>query len=162
MSEWDIKRSLGQCCGTGREIPAGAEYYAALVETPEGLQRQDFCQEFWLEHKPQVYCYWKTKLAQADQKRKMFIDDDMLMTFFERLAPESDPQRVNFRFVLALVLMRKRRLKYDSTRAEGDKEFWRLRVTGEKRTVDVVNPRLSDEEIEQLSSQIGQILQVEM
>ncbi len=58
--------------------------------------------------------------------------------------------------------MRKKRLKYDTTRTEKDKEIWQLRVAGEKRTVEVVNPRLSEEQIEQLSSQIGEILQVEM
>jgi len=162
MSEWDIKGPLGQCCGTGRAIGEGEEYYAALVETAEGFERRDFCREFWEQSRPEVYCYWKTKLAPADEKRQIFIDDDMLMAFFERLATETEAERVNFRFVLVLVLMRKKRLKYDSTRTEKDKEVWRLRVAGEKRTVEVVNPKLSEAQIEQLSSQIGEILQVEM
>ena len=162
MSEWDIKGPLEQCCGTGRKIGGGEEYYAALVETAEGFERRDFCKEFWEQNRPEVYCYWKTKLARAGQKRQVFIDDDMLMAFFERLATETEAERVNFRFVLALVLMRKRRLRYDSTRTEKDKEVWRLRVAGEKRTVEVVNPKLSEAQIEQLSSQIGEILQVEM
>ena len=162
MNEWDIKRPLGQCCGTGRKIGEGEQYYAALVETPEGFQRRDFCSEYWLENKPEVYCYWKTKLAPLDQKRQIFIDDDMLMAFFDRLATETEPERVNFRFVLALVLMRKRRLKYDSGRTEQDKEIWKLRVTGEKRTAELLNPQLSEEQIEQLSGQIGDILQVEL
>ena len=162
MSEWDIKRPIGQCCGTGETIDEGAEYYAALVETPEGLERRDFCEEFWQENKPVVYCYWKTKFVPAQQKRQLFIDEDMLMAFFERLEADSDSERVNFRFVLALVLMRKRRLKYDSSRTEGDNEIWLLRVTGEKRIVQVVNPRLTEQEIEQLSCQLGEILQVQM
>jgi len=162
MNEWDIKRPLGQCCGTGKKIQEHSEYYAALVETPEGFERRDFCEEFWLEHKPQVYCYWKTKLAPANQRRRVFIDNDMLMAFFERLADETEPERINFRFVLALVLMRKKRLKYDSTRTDKGKEIWRLRVTGEKRLVEALNPRLTEEQIEQLSSQISEILQVEM
>lgn len=162
MSEWDIERPLGECCGTGKKIQAQEEYYAALVETAEGFERRDFCKEFWLAHRPEVYCYWKTKLAPSRQKRQMFIDDDMLIAFFDRLATETEQERVNFRFVLALVLMRKKRLKYDSSSTERDKEIWRLRVTGEKRIAEVVNPQLSQEQIEQLSSQIGQILQVEI
>jgi len=109
-----------------------------------------------------VFCYWRTKLPNPEQKKRIFVDDDMLMAFFERLEQESEQEKINFRFVLTLVLMRKRRLKYDSTKIEDDREVWRLKVTGEKEFVEVVNPHLDEEQIEQLSSQIGQILQVEL
>ena len=163
MDEWEIEKPLGQCYGTGRKIEYGEEYFAALVETEEGLQRRDFCADYWQEYKPEVFCYWKSKLPQPDQKRQMFVDDEMLMAFFERLAEETEQEKMNFRFVLALILMRKRRLKYDSSQTEGEKEVWRLRVVGsDKEFVDVVNPQLEEEQIEQLSSQIGEILQVEL
>ena len=58
--------------------------------------------------------------------------------------------------------MRKRRLKYDSTRTEGDKEIWHLKVAGEKQFVDVINPHLDEQQIEHLSSQLSQILQAEL
>jgi hypothetical protein len=64
--------------------------------------------------------------------------------------------------VLALVLMRKRRLKYDSSKTEGDKEIWRLRIAGEKEFVEVTNPKLDEEQIKQLTSQIGEILQTDL
>jgi hypothetical protein len=162
MDEWEIKKPLGQCSGTGKIISAGEEYFAALVETSEGLARQDFCEEYWQQNKPQVYCYWKSKLVPPEQKKKLFIDDDMLMVFFERLANETVQEKINFRFVLTLILMRKRRLKYDSSRNENEKEIWKLRITGSDTMVDVVNPHLSEDQIEQLSSQVGQILQVEL
>jgi len=110
-----------------------------------------------------VFCYWKTKLPHPDQKKQIFVDDEMLMAFFERLERETEQEKINFRFVLALVLMRKRRLKYDSSQAEADKEIWRLRIVGsDKEFVEVTNPNLDEEQIEKLSSQIGQILQVEL
>jgi len=163
MADWEIERPLGQCCGTGQRIEPGQQYVAALVETEQGLQRRDFCREYWDRNQPQVYCYWKTTMPQPDQKRQIFVDDHMLLAFFERLAEETDPEKVAFRFVIALVLMRKRRLKYDSARTENKTEIWRLRVVGaDKEFVEVKNPRLDDDRIEQLSSQIGRILQVEL
>jgi len=162
MEEWEISKPLGQCCGTGKKIEYGEEYFAALVETEEGLQRRDFCSEYWQHKKPDVFCYWRTRLPNPEQKKRIFVDDEMLMAFFERLEQESEQEKINFRFVLTLVLMRKRRLKYDSTKIEDDREVWRLKVTGEKEFVEVVNPHLDEEQIEQLSSQIGQILQVEL
>ncbi|MHC4394433.1 MAG: hypothetical protein ACYS1A_02145 [Planctomycetota bacterium] len=162
MDEWEIEKSVGRCCGTGREIEYGEEYFAALIETEEGLQRRDFCDEYWQENEPQVYCYWKTKRPHPDQKKNIFVDDEMLMAFFERLAEETEQEKINFRFVLVLVLMRKRRLKYDSSKTEDGKEIWRLRIAGEKEFVEVVNPHLDTEQIEQLSSQLGQILQTDL
>jgi len=126
------------------------------------LARRDFCADYWQAEKPDVFCYWKSKLASPDEKKRIFVDDEMLMSFFERLAGESEQEKVNFRFVLALVLMRKRRLKYDSSETQGDNEIWRLRVVGDKQTIEVINPHLDEEQIERLSSQIGQILQVDL
>ncbi len=162
MDEWEIDKPLGQCYGTGRKIGYGEEYFGALVETEEGLQRRDFCTDYWEKEKPDVFCYWRTKLPRPGEKKQRFVDDDVLAAFFERLANETEQEKVNFRFVLALVLMRRRRLKYDSSELEGDKETWRLRITGDKEIVEVINPHLDDEQIEQLSSQMGQILQADL
>lgn len=162
MDEWEIDKPLGQCYGTGKEIGPGEEYFAALVETEEGFARRDYCAEYWEQARPEVYCYWKTKLPAPDQKKHLFVDDDVLTTFFERLEKETEPEKVNFRFVLTLVLMRRRRLKYESSRTEGGAEIWRLRITGTQDYVEVINPNLGEEQIQQLSSQIGQILQAEL
>ena len=162
MDEWEIDKPLGHCHGSGKKIECGEEYFGALVETDEGLQRRDFCADYWQKEKPEVFCYWKTKLPHPGQKKHRFVDDDMLIAFFDRLEGEAEQEKVNFRFVLALILMRKRRLKYDSSEIQGEKEVWRLRIAGDKQTVEVVNPHIDEEQIEQLSSQIGQILQMDL
>jgi hypothetical protein len=162
MGEWEINKPLGQCWGSGTKIEYGQEYFGALVETEQGLQRRDYCEEYWEDEKPDVFCFWKTKLPNPDQKKQIFVDDDMLMAFFERLEKETEPEKINFRFVLALILMRKRRLKYDETKMDDGDEIWRLRIVGNKQIVEVVNPHLDEEQIEQLSSQIGQILQTDL
>ena len=37
MADWEIKKSLGQCFGTDEVFEVGQKYFAALVETAEGL-----------------------------------------------------------------------------------------------------------------------------
>jgi hypothetical protein len=162
MEDWEVSKPLGFCSGTGRKIEYGEEYFAALVQTDDGLSRQDFCSDYWQENKPDVFCFWRTRLPEPDQKKHIFVDDEMLMAFFERLAEETEQEKINFRFVLALILMRKRRLKYESSEKQDDQETWRLRIAGGKQIVEVINPHLTEEEIEQLSSQLGQILQVDL
>jgi hypothetical protein len=162
MDDWEINKPLGRCWGSGAKIEYGEEYFGALVETEEGLQRRDFCSDYWESQKPDAFCYWKTKLPDPGQKKQLFIDDQMLMAFFERLEKETEQEKINFRFVLALILMRKRILKYDETKIEENNEIWRLRVVGDKQTAEVINPHLDEEQIEQLSSQIGEILQTDL
>ncbi len=161
MADWEIKKTLGQCFGTGREFDIDEEYFAALVEGEAGLERRDFCENYWESEKPPVYCFWKTKMPNPEHKKKVFVNDEMLMAFFDRLENETDADKVNFRFVLTLILMRKRKLKYDACRIEDGQEVWTLKVTAQDRTADVVNPHLTEDQIEGLSNQMGQILQAD-
>ncbi len=162
MADWQISKTHGQCSGTGEPFQDGEDYYSALVEGAEGLERCDFSIAYWDEHEPKTFCFWKTKMVAEEQKKKLLVNDEMLMSFFERLAEETDQEKVYFRFVLTLILMRKRKLKYDSSEIVDGSEVWTLRVTGQSRNVQVVNPNLTEDQIEQLSSQMGQILQVDL
>ena len=83
------------------------------------------------------------------------------MAFFDRLADETEPDKVNFRFVLTLILMRKRKLKYDGCEIDDGNEVWTLKVTGQDRFEKVVNPHLTEDQIEGLTGQMGQILQMD-
>jgi len=161
MADWEIKKTIGQCSGTGQEFAVDEEYFAALVETPAGFERRDFSADYWNESHPAVFCFWKTRMPNPELKKKVFIDDGMLMAFFDRLADETDPEKINFRFVLTLVLMRKRRLKYDGCRMEDGAEIWTLKVTAQDRTAEVINPHLTEDQIEGLTGQMGQILQMD-
>lgn len=161
MAEWDIHKASGVCSGSGNTIKTGEEFIAALVETAGGFERRDYSTEYWAANKPSVYCYWKSQMAKDDKKKKIFVDNDMLLAFFERLAAETDEEKVNFRFVLTLILMRKRLVKYDSSEIIDGKEIWTVKITGRDEKAQVINPNLTEDKIEQLSEQLGQILQVE-
>jgi len=162
MDQWDIHRPSGTCYGTGRKIEPGEEYYAALVETEQGLQRRDYSLQYWQAERPQVYCFWRTKMVQQTSKRPTFVDDQMLEAFFDRLASETDPDKVAFRFVLALILVRRRRLRYEGSIAVDGRHIWRLRWAGQKDLVDVIDPQLDQEQIEQITRQLSQVLNAQL
>ncbi|MBN1817566.1 MAG: hypothetical protein JW828_09395 [Sedimentisphaerales bacterium] len=162
MADWEISKAAGHCCGTGKPLEPGQEYYAALVEGEQNLERRDFSTEYWEQARPGVYCFWRTRMPDETRKKRLLVSDEMLMAFFDRMAEETDTEKVNFRFVLALILMRKRKLKYESSQIREEAEIWTLRVTGEDRFVNVINPHLSEEQVDELSGQMGQILQVDL
>ena len=79
---------------------------------------------------------------------------------FERLADDDRPQRVAFRYLLALVLLRKRKLKLVGREDAEVGEVWLLQFRGvDGEQVRVKNPGIAEEEIQDLSEQLGEILQ---
>ena len=159
MEQWEVQRTTGQCAGTERTFEPGEEYYAALVECEAGFERRDFSCAYWETHQPEVFSFWKTRVPEPNQKKKLFLDDGVLVNLFERLADETEATRVNFRFVLALILMRKRMLKYEDTKRDGKQEIWKMRRVGTKEIHDVVNPHLGEEQIQEVSQELSAILQ---
>lgn len=168
-SEYKVARATGQCAGTGKPLKPGTACMATLCEREQddGLSRLDYSIESWeAGDRPKgLFSYWKTIVPEPDGRRRLLVDDEVLMSLFERLADDTRPQRVAFRFVLALILMRKRLLKYVGRSGEGDDERW-LMTTREAEPgsppIPVLNPRLADEDVRELTGQLSEILQTEL
>ena len=159
MKQWETARPTGICAKTGRELTEGEELYAVLFEDGDSFRREDYSVEAWTGPPPDAYCHFKSKVPIREAKRKrVFVDDEMLVNFFVRLGDETDLLRLQFRFVLALILMRKRLLRYEETLHDGQTESWQMRLVKEQTVHRVLNPRLTDEQIEGVSEQLGAIL----
>ena len=127
-----------------------------------GFERRDYCRGCWEQQRPEVYCFWKTRLAEPTEKKKLLVDDEVLLSFFERLAVEQERIKVSFRFVLALILMRKRILKYERTELRDGLEFWIMGQVREQKKHEVLNPRLDESHIQEVSEQLSAILHSEL
>ncbi len=158
MADWEVARSQGTCAESGRALGEGEEFYAVLFDTPEGFVRRDYAIEAWPGPPEDAYCYWKSRIPRKEEKKRIIVDDTVLIDFFERLADEDEPARQQFRFVLALMLMRKRRLRYEATRNTDGVETWAMTLMPEGSTHEVVNPHLQDDEINVVSEQLTAIL----
>lgn len=158
MEEWKVQRTSSKCFGTERELAAGEEYYAALVETESGFDRIDYSSEYWQEHKPEVFCYWKSRVPVKEEKTRLLVDNDILQNVFVRLEGETDARKINFRFVLCLILMRKKILRYETSELVDGQEVWKMKQVKNPNLVDVINPHLDDEKIKEVSQELGPIL----
>ena len=99
-------------------------------------------------------------MPEGGKKPDIVIDETVLIDLFERLAEDDRPQRVAFRYILALVLLRKRTLQLIGREDEDDGEIWLLRFKGtDGEPIRVKNPGIAEKEIHHLSDQLGEILQ---
>jgi len=160
---YSLAKAQGKCHVCGKEIAAGEKLMAAVRDTPAMLERLDICIGCWEGFdRAGLLGFWRTAAPSAATKKHIFIDDDVLCDLFERLADASDPAKLNFRFVLGLILMRKRRIVYESSRVEGEREFWSMRFRGREEKLDLLNPRLSEQQVAEVSTQLGEILSADL
>src|SRR5262245_201609 len=117
---YEISRATGLCAATAKPIAVGQEFIAALVEADDGpggerLERADYSADAWASgaRPARLFGYWRARMESPDAKRKPFIDDAALMDLFEQLGEATEPARLSFRYVLGLMLVRKRLLKYE-------------------------------------------------
>lgn len=160
MGKFSLARPEGVCAVDGKPIGEGDEFYAVVFEDGEGLRREDYCLDCWKAAPEGSLCSFKTRLPEKSRPKRLLVDDQILVQFFERLDDATEPARLNFRFVLALILMRKRLLKYETTELDAQgREFWGMSYPKGKGAVRVLNPRLNEEQICSISAQLGAVLQ---
>ena len=165
-SQYRVSRTTGVCAATGKIIEPGSPCVAALCDDEEAvLSRVDFSIDAW-EAGPRpegIFSFWKTRMPEKGEK-KVFVDDQVLLDIFERMAEDDREDRLAFRFVLGLILLRKRLFRHESQRTEdnGERVVWLLKPKGsppDAPLVELVNPGIGDEDILSLSEQLGDVLQ---
>ncbi len=161
--EYKVEASTRRCARCDRQFAVGDEYYSAVVETDDEslLARQDFCPDCWAP-RDEFFSFWKTRVPEPrmEERGPRLIDLGRLTELFEGLADTEEPRGRQFRYVLALVLMRKRRLKLVSSRRlpGGGGEEMTLRETGSERTHTVSSPGLTEAGIVEVADRLGEIL----
>ena len=165
--EYDIDKTAGRCVVCDEVIAPGEELMATVAEGDEELRRDDYCLACWeaeaRDDSPDLLGVWRTRVPKAKEKTKLLVDDELLVNFFQRLEGVEAPARVNFRFVLALVLMRKKLLVYDrGERGEDGTELWTMHLKGDTAKYFVTDPHLDEEKIADVSRQLGEIMEGEL
>ena len=168
-----VGRFTATCASSGRALASGEPIVATLCDAPAdesvspGFVRRDFALDAWTGGaRPEgMVCYWKTVAPAPDEKRRILVDDDTLLELFDRLEGDDRPQRIGYRWLLCLVLLRKRLLRHVRVDRDGDAERWLVQRRGADESVPpiaVVNPKLRDEDLQELAEHLGEVMQSEL
>ena len=165
--DWNIAKSLHRCSHCDKEFAEEEPYFSALYDAGPEFARKDFCTGCWSSSegglREGAFSFWKTEVPKVDEPRRVFVDDNVIFDFFCRLASEEhEPVKRNFRYILGLMLMRKKKLKFKDVVRKDGKEYLVLRRSRTHEEHRVLNPDLSDEEMEQVRNDLTQILQTEV
>ena len=160
MTDYDIQAPSRVCSATGRELKPGDRFFAALTEEAGKLVRADFAADAWTGPPQGAVAYWSGKVPAAGQKpRKPVVNDEVLLDCFDRLKDSADPDGLNFRYVATLLLMRRKRFKFeDAARDEQGRDVLIVRDARGGAVHHVIDPRLTDEQVATVQAEVFRVL----
>jgi hypothetical protein len=158
MTDYQIQPNTRRCVVTGRELQPGERYYTALLEEGDQFVRQDFSSEAWQGPPVGAFSFWTGRVAEPHEPVKPRFDDDVLEECFQRLDGQTEPSRVNFRYVVALLLIRRKRLRFEGTIEEEGVEKLELRNLRTSDRYLVANPQLTDEQMAEVQTEVFRVL----
>ncbi len=156
--EYQIQPNTRCCAISGEALEPGERYYTVLFDEGQRWVRKDYSVKNWEGPPEGAFSFWLGRVPESSQTKKPPIDEALLLDCFHRLEGNSEPQKVNFRYVLSLLLMRRKRLKFEDVRNEKGQETLILTLNRGKGRYEVVNPHLTEEEIAAVQEEVMQVL----
>jgi len=166
--QYEIARPTGVCAATGEAINPGDVMVATLAERQEddGFERRDYSAEAWEKgaRPAGMIGHWRTVMPEPGTEPKPFIDDDSLLGLFHQLEDAEEPSRLAFRFVLALMLLRKRMLRPAGMEKREGQSIMLVRARGpegwsaDDPPIEVIDPGLDEQTLESVTEQLGQVI----
>lgn len=128
MSRWKVERRSGRCGSCERAFNDGELHLSVLELTEGGLRRRDACRACWHEEAPAaagsdeargqdqpgggiLERFWWSTRHQEEAEKAVKMDMEVLEQLFDALAGRGEERLAEIRYVVCLLLMRKRRVK---------------------------------------------------
>ncbi len=201
---YSISKTTGTCAHTGEAIEPGDIHYAALVMPPEDttssdgdggqgikvkraekgepvMQRVDISLAAWDQgfRPPGLFGYWRTTATPPQQRTGPQLDPGSLTDLLSSTQDTQDPRRLALRYVITLMLMRKRMLRFDGVETQASTndnpeqaphDVWRLTPKLDPlkgpmgkwhpdATLLVTDPKLTEEQLSEVADQLAGLVE---
>ena len=160
QADWEIKSRAHVCARTGAEFQPGETFFTLLVREGEGFRREDISEAAWESRNDNIqpFSFWRSKYEPPAPPRPEPLPRDDAESLLRRLVSENNPAYSNVRFILALMLERKRILRPVDSR-DDDMLVYEHAATGE--TIVLANPRLNFDQIPAVQKEVSELLSPE-
>jgi hypothetical protein len=163
---YEVGRPTGRCAATGREIAPGVRFVAVLLEPEPGgpLVRRDYIESEWEQGvRPppaEVFAAWRMTMPEPGKRSSPLIGNEELLDLFMQMGDRQGERAAAFRYLLALILLRKRLLRSEGPGGQG---VLRVRVATRASeepgpVIEVADPQLDDSRIVEAMEEIGAVM----
>jgi hypothetical protein len=157
MSTWKYCKHQGACAACGHSFIEKEVLFSLLRKGEADLERGDLCSAcFDARDEERDLFWWRTGHSFGKEAIKM--DPQVLLAVLEKLADESADEHRDFRFLLALLLVRSRKVRLVSVANRRGKEVLVLRKVRARQTFDVEVRELTEERRKTLTDKLTVLL----
>jgi hypothetical protein len=111
--DFEVQRCTRHCSKTERELQPEEEFYSVLVAEGAEVVRYDYCSSAWEGPPEDALGWWKSKMPSRNAHKLHWAPNDIMLEYFEEL--ESQPEKQDVRYILALLMIRRRVLRVEDT-----------------------------------------------
>jgi hypothetical protein len=159
MADYEIQGPTRVCAASGRELKPGDRFHGVLFEEGGTLVRRDYAADAWPGPPEGHIAYWLGRVPADDKPRKPVVNDELLLDCFDRLKESSDPDGLNFRYVAALLLMRKKKFRFeDAIHDDLGRDVLLVRDSRNGSVHQIIDPKLADQQVATVQSELFRVL----
>jgi hypothetical protein len=116
MLEFEVQRCTRRCAKSDRELQPGEAFFSVLVPQGASVVRLDFAVDAWEGPPEGALGWWQSRLPEANAHKMHWAPNDVMLHYFEEL--EGRPDQADARYVLALLMVRRRILRLEATETD--------------------------------------------
>jgi hypothetical protein len=156
--DYEVGRTTRHCTATGREIQPGETFYSTLIVQGADVLRQDYSSDGWLGPPEGVLGWWQSTMPARDARKQNWAPSDIMLDLLEDL--ETQNERQDMRYVLSLLLIRRRVVRMEDTEHdELGREVSLLYCPRRDVTYRVVTVIPGDERTKAIQQELSKLLQ---
>jgi hypothetical protein len=164
--DWKIASTGKNCSLSGKEFKIGESYYSILVKMEGEYVRRNVSEECWErvnKDSGEIFSWWRTRVQEPDKPKNKGLDFQAIYSFFLRLMDLQEPEArdVQLRYLLSLLLLRKKFLKFSQSVRRDNGDYWVLKAADSEQEFVVLKPDLSALQFQELTEQLQSIFNLE-
>lgn len=164
VEEWNIQSPGHQCTSTQKPFEKDEPIYTILSIGPEGFRREDICESVWqsaggdqIRDKAGVVSFWKHPYVPPAPPPPDPLKKEDAESLLRAMLEKNLPEEKEVRYVLAVMLERKRIFKHRETvRGDFNVLIYEHAKTGETFTIE--DPHLKLDQITSVQRRVSALL----
>jgi hypothetical protein len=159
QAEWNIKGRAETCSVTGRAFTDGETFWSALFWKDGTYERLDFCETAWKERNDNIapLSAWRSKFEPPAVVHETLKKDDA-ESLLRQMMEENNPAHRNARYILALMLERKRLLRQIDRQQNGNDIVLIYEHLPTSETWLIADPQLKLQDLAPVQAEVAEIL----
>lgn len=157
MNDWKLGRRHGLCARCRKTFAEGEHHFSSLIVSRTEIAREDQCETCWRTGERAESLFWWRARHSLGKRAGVQLNLEALERLFLHLEGREELELRELRYVLCLILLRKRRLKVRQIQRDAEGESFLVARPRRPETLRVYVFDFTPERIDELRARLQQI-----